>query len=104
MSELLPPPHDHLDAVFALARGQRPDTSRAQYGFESRLMARLRERRQPDPASLWATVSWRMIPFLAAGMIALTLWNSQVVAETYETTSLSNLQNPQTADFLSGLN
>jgi hypothetical protein len=104
MNESSPPPRDELDALFAHARMQRPDTSRAQYGFEMRLMARLRERRRPDAASLWATVTWRMIPFFAAGMVALALWNSQVVAETYETASLSDLQNPQTADFLSGIN
>ena len=37
-----PDPDRQLDALFALARERRPDTSDVEFGFETRLMARVR--------------------------------------------------------------
>jgi hypothetical protein len=104
MNESPQEPRSDLDRLFARAREQRPDTSRAQYGFETRLMSRLRERRQPDPGSLWALVTWRMVPFFAAGVLALVLWNSEVIAETNDAAGMSVLQNPEAVDLLNGWN
>ena len=75
-----PNPDRRLDALFALAREHRPDTSAAEYAFETRLMARLRERRQ-ERGSIWAMVSWRMVPFFAVCVVALAIWQSQIVTE-----------------------
>jgi len=64
---------DHLDNLFAAARQAKPDTSRAELGFETRLTARLRaERSAPVP---WFAVSWRLVPVFAAVVIALGAWN-----------------------------
>jgi hypothetical protein len=85
---------DPLDALFAAARAQRPDTSRAEHGFETRLMARLRERRQPDAASLWSVVTWRMAPFFAACVVALALWQANVPTDSDDAAVVSGLNNP----------
>ncbi len=88
---------DPLDALFATARAQRPDTSRAQFGFETRLMARLRERRQPDALSLWTLVTWRMVPLCAAAVIALALWNSDLAGQSDDATGAGCLLSPENA-------
>ncbi len=95
-------PHnpDPLDALFAAARQQRPDTSRAEYGFETRLMARLRERRQPDPVSLLSVMSWRLAPFLAMCVVALALWQSNVSSESDDATTAAGLNNPVAGEIL----
>jgi len=89
-------PHnpDPLDALFAAARAQRPDTSRAEYGFETRLMARLRERRQPDTVSLWSVVSWRLAPFFAVCVIALAIWQSSLSSDSDDAATAAGLNNP----------
>jgi hypothetical protein len=90
-----------LDALFAMARAHRPDTSAAEFAFETRLMARLRARQ--ETGSIWAVVSWRSIPFFAACVLALTLWHSQVVTETNETAAMAGMENPETVDLWSNL-
>ncbi len=90
MNKPLPDP---LDALFAAARAQRLNTSRAEYGFETRLMARLRERCQPDAASLWSTVTWRMVPFFAC-VVALALWQADVSLESDDAVVAVGLNNP----------
>jgi hypothetical protein len=91
---------DPLDALFAAARAQRPDTSRAEYGFESRLMARLRARRQPDPISLFSVVSWRLMPFFAMGVVALALWQADVSSESNDDAVAAGLNNPVAGEIL----
>ena len=61
-------PNSQLDALFASARKHRPDTSAAEFAFETRLLARLRAQKQTS--SVWAMVSWRLIPFFAACVVA----------------------------------
>lgn len=96
---LNPRPDADLDALFALAREKRPDTSAAEFAFETRLMARLRAR--PETSSIWAMVSWRMMPFFAACVMGLALWHSQVASLTDDAAAFNNLDHPETADFLS---
>lgn len=64
-------PDPQLDALFAAARASAPDTSRLEYGFETRLRARLRE---DHGASLFAW-AWRLCPFFAALTIAVAWWS-----------------------------
>jgi hypothetical protein len=100
MNEPTPPPS--LESLFALARTHRPDTSRAEYGFETRLMARLRAGR--DHGALWsltARVSWRVIPFLAACVVALTLWQAETNADVSDATDIAGISNPLAADLSS---
>jgi len=90
-------PDADLDALFALARENRPDTSAAEYAFETRLMARLRAK--PEAGSIWATVSWRMIPFFAACVVALTLWQAEASSDATDAATIAGLTNPDSADF-----
>jgi len=85
-----------LDALFALARARRPDTSAAEFAFETRLLARLRAQQETD--SVWAMVSWRLIPFFAACVVALTLWHSQIVTETNDAEQMAYVENPVILD------
>ncbi len=93
-----------LNALFARARESRPDTSKAEYAFETRLLARLRSRPEAETGSIWAMVSWRVIPFLAAGVVALTIWQSQVVTETDDTAAIAGWDNPAAVDLWSSFN
>ena len=58
-----------LDALFAAARAQRPDTSRAEYGFETRLLARITGRKSParDGWIEFAAWCWRLVPGVRGG-------------------------------------
>jgi hypothetical protein len=75
---------DSLEALFAAARAQEVDTARLEYGFETRLRARLRGERG---ASLFAW-AWRLSPFFAALALAVAWWShaslrteTEIVAE-----------------------
>ena len=91
-----PQPDSQLDSLFVLARARRVDTSAMEYGFETRLMARLRS--QKEPGSIWALVSWRMMPFFAACVLALTVWQAEVITETDDATQAAALNNPSSLD------
>jgi hypothetical protein len=67
---------DRLERLFAVARTARTDTARVEYGFETRLLARLRaERERP---ALWAAWTWRLIPAFAGVVLALGVWHCAV--------------------------
>jgi len=102
MNEPIPNPDAQLDKLFALARTQRPDTATAEYAFETRLMARLRATNQAD--SIWAKVSWRMIPFFATCVVVLALWHSEVVSEAHEAEQMAYVDNPDAVDLWDNLN
>jgi hypothetical protein len=98
MNDYNPTPDPKLDALFALARQRRPDTTKAEFAFETRLMARLREgRNRPDHHSAWAMVSWRLLPFFAACVIALTVWQAETSSDS-DDASIARLTNPLAAD------
>jgi len=89
-------PDDQLDSLFALARAQRRNTSSMEYAFETRLLARLRAER--EPSSIWAMVSWRMMPFFAACVLALAVWREQVVTDTDDVAQAEYLDTTGTLD------
>jgi hypothetical protein len=89
-----------LDALFTRAGAARPDTARAEYGFETRLLARLRQGRPME--SVWGALSWRMMPFFTALVFILVLWHAQVVAESRDNQQIDYLAN--TADLTVNLN
>jgi hypothetical protein len=73
-------PDPQLDALFAAARANISDTSPFEYGFETRLIARLREE---SGASLFAW-AWRLCPFFAALALAVAWWTqANASAEVY---------------------
>jgi hypothetical protein len=64
---------DNSDKLFAAARVARIDASRIEFGFETRLLARIRAEKQASaPWFVWA---WRLAPVFAAIVVALGLWN-----------------------------
>jgi hypothetical protein len=61
-----------LERLFADARKYQPFEAKQQYGFETRVMARIRERRAAQkPFFSWA---WRLIPALFAAVLMLGAW------------------------------
>ncbi len=69
---------NRLNALFRAARAEKHDTSPIEFGFETRLMARLREERSASVYS-WA---WRLAPFFGALAIAAGVWCSTPAART----------------------
>lgn len=63
---------EQLNTLFFRARQAPGDTSRAEYGFETRLMARLREDRHSSSWTLW---TWRLMPYFAAAAVAAGCWS-----------------------------
>ena len=59
------PDYSSLDALFARARVSRLDTARAEFGFETRLLARLREMRAPARSGIGRFAS-RLLPYRAS--------------------------------------
>jgi hypothetical protein len=98
MTNSSPEPRTDLEALFTLARAHRPETSRAAYGFETRLMARLRARRRPDTASLFSLVTWRLLPFFAVCVIGLAVWQSEAASDSTEMALAAGLDNPVAGD------
>jgi hypothetical protein len=54
---------DRLDRLFEEARTGHPDTSAREMNFETRVMARIRERQEAGIP--WYALVWRMIPAFA---------------------------------------
>jgi len=90
-----------LDSLFAQARARRADTSAIEYGFETRVMARLRNEKQPG--SIWALVSWRMMPFFAACVLGLVVWRVDMASEVDDAAQTASADNPSALDSLGGL-
>jgi hypothetical protein len=99
MNDPTPNPEADLDALFALARTHRPDTSAAEFAFETRLLARLRS--PHDAGTVWAMVSWRLIPFFAACIVLLSIWQAEIVSDTNDAAMINGLSDPVAAEVLS---
>lgn len=63
---------DNLDKLLQAARQAKPDTSRLEFGFETRLLARLRAERAA--AAPWYALAWRLAPVFAAVVLAWGVW------------------------------
>ena len=63
-------PNDPLAPLFRAAREDAPDFGRLEYGFETRVLARIREER----GTSWLTWATRLCPFAAALAIAAGVW------------------------------
>ncbi len=64
--------NDTIERLFGAARKYEPFDSKQQYGFETRVMARIRQQRSAqNPIFLWA---WRLIPALSAIVLMLGAW------------------------------
>jgi hypothetical protein len=71
---------EQLNQLFQAARASRPDTARAEYGFETRLLAAVRENRpQSTP---WAALVWRLMPVFATIVVVIGAWSYNVQSQT----------------------
>ena len=64
---------ERLDRLFAAARNSRMDTSALEEHFETRLMARLRERRREGIP--WYALMWRMVPMFTVLVILIAVYS-----------------------------
>lgn len=90
----------HLDELLSAVRSQKPDTSRLEYGFETRLMARLRgEQREAKP---WYAFAWRLSPIFAGIVVALGIWTYYSPHDP-EMSAVANTEDEsQMVDYLTG--
>jgi hypothetical protein len=93
MNPSAPISDDTLDALFARARGVKPDTAKAEYGFETRLMARLRERRRAGTMPVLGSLSWRLLPAFAVIVLVLAFWQERESDDVSDAAQLSWFQN-----------
>ena len=80
----MPNPDDSIDRLIRAAREDVQDTSRTEFAFETRVMARLREERSSGIAA-WA---WRLTPFFAALVVAAGVWGGASTAHLHTTAAL----------------
>jgi hypothetical protein len=80
----MPKSDDIIDRLLKAAREDAPDTSRAEFAFETRLLARLGEERASGLAA-WA---WRLAPFFAALVMAASFWEGANTAHLQTTAEL----------------
>jgi hypothetical protein len=80
---------ERLDKLFAAARGAKPDTARTEYGFETRLLSRLRAQREQSLP--WYAFAWKLVPAFAAIVVALGVW-------TYAGSNITDLQSAIAGD------
>ena len=92
-------PDPLLDPLFARARAERRDTSRAEYAFETRLLANL-----PRPAekrSDMGVLAWRLLPFFALVVLGLGIVQFETGRDSQDAEQAASLQNPETVDLFS---
>ena len=65
-------PHDPLAALFRAARESEDDFGRIEYGFETRVLARVRDER----GASWLAWAARLCPFAAALAVAAGVWTA----------------------------
>jgi hypothetical protein len=97
------PNEDKLDGLFAAARKAEPYKKEIEYGFETRLMAKIQAKRERQmPFFFWA---WRLIPVFASIVIFLGIWiyssRYSHMIDLSEITSISNEETTVVA-FLTG--
>jgi hypothetical protein len=84
---------EQLNKLFQAARA-KPDTSRVEYGFETRLLARLRTDETP-----WFALAWKLVPVFVAVVVSLGAWN---YAGTTDLPMAGNADDSTLAAYLTG--
>jgi hypothetical protein len=97
------PADNGLDRLFDKARKAVFYKPEAEYGFESRLMARIREKREDRrPFLLWA---WRLIPVFVSIVIFLGIWTYMSESnQRFDLSAVAGINNEETmlTAFLTG--
>jgi hypothetical protein len=68
---------DRLERLFAAARSDRNATESAEEFFETRLMARIRERQEARRP--WYELAWRSVPALALITVILAIGSITII-------------------------
>ena len=78
---------DRMERLFAAARKSQPYNTHLEYGFETRVMAQIRELSAgPKPFFSWA---WRLIPALVVVVMMLGAWT--YISEQRQLIGLSSI-------------
>ena len=78
---------DRIERLFAAARKSQPYNANLEYGFETRVLAKIRERRDGrKPFFSWA---WRFIPALVVVVMMLGAWT--YISEQRQLIGLSSI-------------
>ena len=78
---------DRIERLFAAARESQPYNTNLEYGFETRVMAKIRERRNGQkPFFSWA---WRLIPAFVVVVMMLGAWT--YISEQRQLIGLSSI-------------
>ena len=78
---------DRMERLFAAARKSQPYNTHLEYGFETRIMAQIRELSSgPKPFFSWA---WRLIPALVVVVMMLGAWT--YISEQRQLIGLSSI-------------
>lgn len=91
-----------LEQLFSAARGVPPDTSFLEAHFETRVMARIRERQLQSPP--WFIMIWRMLPIFAVIAAVTAICNLSFTPPTAQDmfAAITNGQEDYAGSFLTG--
>ena len=78
---------DRVERLFAAARKSQPCNANLEYGFETRVMAKIRERR--DGQKSFFSWAWRFIPALVVVVMMLGAWT--YISEQSQLIGLSSI-------------
>ncbi len=79
--------NDRIERLFAAARKSQPYEATIEYGFETRIMAKIKaEREKRKPFFSWA---WRLMPAFVSAVLILGIWT--YVAEHKQLVDLSSI-------------
>ena len=96
-------PDPLLDSLFARARAERPDTSRAEYAFETRLLANLQKSGTSRGLSV-GRLAWRLVPYFALVVLGLGVLQAEAAHQSQEAAQAASLQNPDVVDLFATFN
>jgi len=94
--------NDTLDVLFEKARSVEPDVSRTEFGFETRLLARMHsEKERHVPVFEWM---WRLVPIFTAIAISLGTWYYYMPdnAVDFGTAVTAQMDDPVAAIYMNG--
>ena len=66
---------DRLDMLFAKAREYEPDFSGVEFGFETRVLARVRAEKEKEQHVSLFNWAWRLMPVFTALVVGMGIWS-----------------------------
>ena len=95
--------NDRIERLFAAARKSHVYDAKLEYGFETRVMAKIREQRNAQqPFFSWA---WRLIPAFVSAVLILGIWTYMAEhKQLLDLSSITGINNEETmlVAFLTG--